>query len=239
MTFESGLFDIHSHILPKVDDGSASVDESRQLLDELDCQGVAVIAATPHFYADRDNPSSFFERRNLSFSQLQEQLNPGITILPGAEVYYYTGISRTEELQEFAIASTNLLLIEMPFVDWTENVIHEILTIQKYRKLQVVLAHIDRYPFFANRKYLMEMYRNGVLFQVNADAFLNRKSRGTVLRLLKKKMVHFVASDCHNMRSRMPRLEEAYAVIEKKLGASYIQWLRENSRSVLEGGVPD
>ena len=238
MTTETGFFDIHSHILPQIDDGSASVEESRQLFDELVRQGVSVVAATPHFYADKDNPVDFLQRRNHAVSVVQEQINPAIRILPGAEVYYYTGISQTEVLPEFAIASTSILLIEMPFSDWTQNMIREVLFIQKYRQLQVVLAHIERYPIRKYKDYLEEMCQNGVLLQVNADSFTDKKTIRTVLKLLKMQKIHFIGSDCHNMQSRMPKLQEAYSVIEKKLGITYLRWLKNVSRTALKGGMP-
>lgn len=238
MTIETDSFDIHSHILPQVDDGSASVEESCQLFDVLIRQGVSVVAATPHFYADKDNPIAFMQRRNNSVSLLQEQLHPGLKILLGAEVYYYTGISQTDVLPEFAIESTNLLLIEMPFTAWNQNMIQEVLFIQKYRKLQVVLAHIERYPIRKYKEYFEEMYQNGVLFQVNAGSFTNRKTKRTVLKLLKMQKIHFIGSDCHNMKSRMPKLDEAYSEINKKLGLAYLLWLRNVSQSALKGGIP-
>ncbi len=87
--------DIHTHILPVMDDGASSVEESLQLASELSKQRITVIAATPHFYADRENPSDFFERRQKAVSLLAEKLDKSVTVLPGAEVCYYQGISRT------------------------------------------------------------------------------------------------------------------------------------------------
>lgn len=221
--------DIHTHILPNMDDGASSAEESLQLLGALSRQGVTAAAATPHFYADREHPSEFFARRQNSLSLLMNQLDFPITILSGAEVCYYPGISRTERLPEFAIGSTKLLLLEMPFYDWTASVVDEVLSIQRDRDLKAIVAHIDRYFGTKSIKYMEELRQNGILFQINASAFLDRRRRNEALRLLRDQTAQFVASDCHNMDSRPPRLDEAFAVIEKKLGSEYLQKLKENS----------
>lgn len=235
MMKEKCTVDIHAHILPQMDDGASSTEESLQLFSELKKQGFTVIAATPHFYADRENPSDFFDRRQNAMSLLVEKLDKGIKVLPGAEVCYYQGISRTERLPEFAIGSTKLLLLEMPFYDWTASVVNEVLSIQRDRKLKVIVAHIDRYFGTKSMAYIEELRQNGILFQINANAFLDRKRRKEALRLLRNQTAQFVASDCHSMELRPPRLDEAFAVIKKQLGSEFLRWLNENSKICFEG----
>lgn len=236
MKTTNATVDIHTHILPCMDDGSASVEESLQLIAELSRQGVHTIAATPHFYADREDPDAFLERRTRAFELICGKYDPRMTVLTGAEVYYYPGISRSEHLPKLTIGSTKLLLVEMPFCDWTASMAQELLTIQRTRGLDVVIAHIDRYFGIHNTRYRDEMLQNGILFQVNASALLDKKRRTAVFHLLKQDAVQFVASDCHNMKTRPPKLEEAYAVIGKKFGAGYAEWLREVPQTVLESG---
>lgn len=236
MTKENGTVDIHTHILPSMDDGSASVEESLQIIAELSRQGVDTIAATPHFYADRENPDAFLERRSRAFELIQGKYDPRMTVLTGAEIYYYPGISRSEALPKLTIGSTKLLLVEMPFSDWSSSMIQELLTIQRYRSLDVVIAHIDRYIGVHNTKYRDELLQNGILFQVNASAFLDKKRRAAVFHLLKQDAVQFVASDCHNLQTRAPKLEEAYTVIGKRFNAGYAEWLKKVPRTILESG---
>ena len=228
--------DIHTHILPSMDDGAASVEESLRLLEALSRQGITTVAATPHFYADRESPGEFFDRRQKSVSLLTEKREPGMTVLTGAEVCYYPGISRTERLPEFTIGATGLLLLEMPFSEWTASVVKEVCSIRRDRQLRVVIAHIDRYFGVGGVSGRMEdLLRSGVLFQLNAGVFLDRRRRGAALELLEDRAAHFVASDCHNTKTRAPRLDEAYSVIGKKLGEDTLRWLRENSERALEG----
>lgn len=228
MIDEKYTIDIHTHILPDMDDGASSTEESLQLLAELSKQGISTVVATPHFYADQDSPQEFFDRRQKSVSSLADKLDGSITVLTGAEVLYYQGISRTESLSEFTLGSTNLLLLEMPFCDWTSSMVNEVYSIQRDRNFQVVIAHIDRYLTRKNKEYIGNMLDFEVLFQVNATAFLDKKQRNIVLNMLKSRSVHFVASDCHNMTLRPPKLSDAYSVIERKIGTEYVQYLKNN-----------
>ena len=219
-----------------MDDGSASTEESRQLLNELSAQGVTLAAATPHFYPDREKPADFFARRERAFASLGEQKELPVTLLPGAEVYFYPGISQTGELPAFTIGKTGLLLLEMPFCDWTPFVVREVMSIRRDRSLRVVIAHIDRYLSAKNSGYFEDLHRNGVLFQLNASALLDRKRRAAALELLESHIVQFIGSDCHNMQTRAPKLREAYDVVEKKLGADAAGRIQETSRSFFEDG---
>ena len=66
------MIDLHSHILPEMDDGSKDAEMSHKMLDEMAAQGVKTVAATPHFYATRDLPEAFLERRAKAVERLGE-----------------------------------------------------------------------------------------------------------------------------------------------------------------------
>ena len=109
--------DFHSHILPGIDDGSRSVEESIRLLRLEAEQGIRHVVATPHFYARHDTPERFLKRRAESAALLREKMGmhpelPDVTL--GAEVYYYPGISHSDAISELTIGSQRCILIEMP-----------------------------------------------------------------------------------------------------------------------------
>jgi len=140
------MLDIHSHILPKMDDGSSSVEESLKLLRTSAEQGITEIAATPHFYASQYSPQKFLERRAACAAQLLEALTPGLPrVYLGAEVCYFDGVSRIDELEALWLQNTNILLLEMPFAKWSRRMANEVVEIQNRRDTQVLLAHIERY----------------------------------------------------------------------------------------------
>lgn len=93
------MTDMHSHVLPCVDDGSQSLAESIELLKKEAQQGVTHVVATPHFYARYDRPGAFFQRRNEALMMLREEIGK-FTDLPslsvGAEVRYFPGMSQSD-----------------------------------------------------------------------------------------------------------------------------------------------
>lgn len=226
------MIDIHSHVLPQMDDGSSSPEESRQLLCRLKEQGIDTVVATPHFYAEEENPERFLRRREASFARLNEvSADCGVRILLGAEVLFYTGISHTELLSQMSIGETGLLLMEMPFCTWPESYLKEVIAVSRNTGLNIVLAHIDRYFRFQSRHVWDMLLQEGILLQVNASAFLDRKTQRNVLQMLRHQKIHFIASDCHNISVRPPRLDEAFQIIEKKLGNGAIDWLTDVSHT--------
>lgn len=208
------MIDIHSHVLPEMDDGSESVEESIALLSLSWKQGIRGVAATPHFYAAENNPTQFLERRGESLKQLQAAWQPNLPeLFLGAEVYYFEGMSYAEELPLLRLEGSNLLLVEMPFAPWTERMIDDVLDIPKRSNCRVILAHIERYMRWQKASVWEKMLENGVLFQCNASFFLHWNTRHKALKMLRQGRVHFLGSDCHNLRSRPPRLANALQVI--------------------------
>jgi FtsZ-binding cell division protein ZapB len=131
------------------------------------------------------------------------------------------------------IEKTNILLLEMPFRQWDESVLREIEQLQNEQHLCVVIAHLDRYfQYQKNPYYLNKLLQMPVRIQLNADAF-GRFRRREVLKLVKNGRVDALGSDCHNMRNRAPNLETAVNIIQKKLGAQYLEQIDRKCRQLL------
>lgn len=213
------MIDFHTHILPQIDDGSASPEETAALLDMLWQQGVTTAVATPHYYATRETPEAFLQRRDAAIARMLPTTESQPQVLLGAEIAYFSGISCCEEIIPLRIENTKLLLVEMPYATWSESMVEEICQIPVRLGLTPVLAHVNRYKsrkqFPDHQDYLME---NGVLFQWNADAFCKPRYRRWALQMLKKGYVHCIGSDCHDLSNRPPQLDLAQAAIEKKMG---------------------
>jgi protein-tyrosine phosphatase len=228
------MIDWHSHILPKMDDGSQSVEESLALLRMQSEQGVEVVIATPHYYADEEPLDDFLVRRTHSFRVLQEKLPPECPkILLGAEVRYYPGISMMENIKKLCVEGTFLLLLEMPFSEWTEYTVREVLKLSHSCGVTVILAHIERYLSFQNKEVWTRFRDSGILMQVNASFFLQFSTKRKALGLLKNAKVHFLGSDCHNTDSRSPRIGEALNLICKKFGDCFVEQMQDFGYSLL------
>lgn len=223
------MIDFHSHILPCVDDGSASLDESIALLKMLGSQGVTEVFATPHFDAAYDTPGSFLNKMDNAYKELigalslQEQKLP--TVLLGAEVMYFSGISRVSELSALTLGKTNLLLIEMPLGTWSEYSVQELINICSSGEFTVLLAHVERYFQYQSADVWNRLLENGILMQANASFFADTKTRRRAVRMLKRGEIHLLGSDCHNLSSRRPQMDEALSLIEKKLGKDFVFYM--------------
>lgn len=231
------LTDFHSHILPAMDDGSSSVEESLEMLRLSYQGGVRRMVATPHFYAQKESPERFLARRSEAWERLAPALSKDTPeIYLGAEVRYYAGISQTEALPKLCMEGSNLLLLEMPFQKWTGRMTDEVIQIAQERGLRVLLAHIDRYLAFQSPDTWEQLDANGVLFQVNASAFLHGwGSRRKVCRMLRNGEIAALGSDCHNMRYRKPNLDGAVAVIQKRIGQDAVYMMIERADRLLPG----
>ena len=228
------MVDFHSHVLPQMDDGSKSLEESLLLLQMLAEQQVEFVAATPHFYGDRETPVRFLERRAEASERLQSAMRPGLpSIRLGAEVAYFPGVSRIEGLSGFLLEGTQFLLLEMPMGRWEQYTLREVLELSCSGAWTVVLAHVERFLPMQKADTLNLLLGNGVQMQVNASFFLSFRTRKKALRMLRDGMIHWLGSDCHNLKSRPPMLGEAFTVIRRKLGDGFLAEFDERNRSWL------
>lgn len=218
------MIDLHSHILPQMDDGSKSPEESVKLFELLQGQGISLVAATPHFYPSQEAPEDFLVRREKSVAKLPETV--ASRLLLGAEVAYFPGMGSCDALIPLQLGSTGLILVEMPFCSWTDRMISDVCAIPSQLGLTPVLAHINRYRGKSQfPKYCGQLMENDVLFQCNAEAFLPGLQGRWALQQVKRGHVHFLGSDAHNLTSRPPKLDQAIRLIEKKLGAEVLDAL--------------
>lgn len=219
------MLDIHSHILPQMDDGSKSVEMSLEMLRSSKNQGVTTMVSTSHFYADRESPDRFLRRRNHAFEKIESELTDSDPeIILGAEVLYFPGISQSEEVRSLAIEGTSLILIELPFISWSENIFEELMSFQYLSGLQVIAAHVERYRGIQTRSIYEKLFEYPFYFQCNAEAFSSFSTRRLALQLADNDLLHFLGTDCHNITSRPPNMDIARAAYEKK--NSSLAWRR-------------
>ena len=229
------MIDFHSHILPQIDDGSSGVKESLEMLEELSLQGVDTVVATSHFYATQRSPQEFLARRERAFEQLKARLPENAPrILLGAEVLYFPGMSRMDELSTLCIEGTNILLLEMPFRPWSEHMIREVHDLARSGRYTLMMAHIERYYDDQPVSVWDDLLGEGVLMQSNADFFLPFFAGRKALRLLREDRIHLLGTDCHNMTSRPPQMDEALRVIRRRLGEEKLAQIDELGRDLLQ-----
>ena len=235
------VVDFHSHLLPGVDDGSASLEESLAMLRMEAEQGIRQVVATPHFYAQHDTPQAFLERRAKAVAQLREAM-AGIPNLPqvcvGAEVYYFPGMGSSKVLSELTIENSGYILIEMPIGSWTSKMYEDLEQIHTHRGLIPIIAHVDRYirPFHTRGipEKLMDL---PVLVQANASFFQKFSTKAMALKMLAEDQIHLLGSDCHNLNDRTVNLRPAIDLVVHKLGSDAIRRINSYEHEVLSDGI--
>lgn len=234
------IVDFHSHILPCVDDGSKSFEQTTEMLCETSNQGIKSIVATPHFYASSDIPEKFFKRREAALTKLLDIYNsfssiPDIYI--GAEVAYFPGMGNSSITKDLCIVGTDKILVEMPFDTWNDSVIEDIILLRDKEGLFPIIAHIERYIKY-QEKGIIEFFRdNGILIQSNAEFFVNRRTRKKALNMLCDGKINLIGSDCHNTSTRKQNIGEAINIISEAFGDEAIEDLESLSFSVLRNAV--
>lgn len=227
--------DLHCHILPGIDDGAESVEESMALLDAECAQGVRQIVFTPHFYPGEMELAQFLERRETAFSRIKPLCEErGIEALLGAEVHMDFSL-RGMDFAPLVFGETKYLLLEWPFGSrplWGDEIVRGI----ERQGICPIFAHIERYAyFFSDPRGLREYIDRGVLCQMNARTLLEPRSQKRALQFVKEGNVHLLSSDAHNMLARPPRLAEAFKQVEHSVGRKACERLIANADRVFHG----
>lgn len=228
------VFDLHSHVIPGVDDGAKDLNESIELVSALKQQGVQAIMATPHFYAEHVSLEDYIKKINSAFNTLKEALPEKMPeLFLGYEVRYIGGLSEKESISSLTLGNSNYIMVELPYSDINRYMIDDIITMGiNFNKIPV-LAHIDRYIKFRNFDYLYDALENKELTaQLNADSVISGPSRKESLKLIKGGYITFVGSDTHSVNERPPRLDKFYDIVETKLGSEYLDIVFKNSKKL-------
>ena len=200
------MIDIHSHILPGIDDGSKSFSISLAILKGLREQGITDIIATPHYVTGSSYMSSAAENR-LLLKSLQTQIRKAgldIRIYLGNEIYIDHDIAnllRTRTIS--SLAGSKYLLVELPMSGEYED-FEDILLSLNYNGYQVILAHPERYhTSWKDFGMLEDLAEQGILFQCNLGSFIGqygRHAQKTARKLAKKDLIFAFGTDIHHQR---------------------------------------
>jgi protein-tyrosine phosphatase len=197
--------DLHSHLIPGIDDGALDLETSIRLIRGLVDLGYEKIITTPHVNADifPNTPSIINEGRAAVEAELRRQ-QIGVEFRAAAEYLMDDQFARAlDEGQELLTLKDNLILVELSFVVPAIN-LKDLLFKLQLKGYQPVLAHPERYLYFGASKGWYEQLREaGCLFQLNLLSFTGyygRASRDLVQYLTKKRFVDFLGTDMHHER---------------------------------------
>ena len=230
------LLDIHSHILPFVDDGARDLKESLEILAMMKADGITDVIATPHFYPDSDNlydyKSQIQEAYRFLCAAASDKNLPHIIL--GSEVLYYRYIGISNSINQLCINGSDYLLLELTDDCITNSFFEDITNLKNKSGIIPIIAHIERYykaPSF--RKLLKFIKNENILTQINAPSLFHPNYRKISEKLIKKGFVTYLATDAHSVDKRPPKMKEALNYIADKLGPEYAERLIGNSQTLL------
>lgn len=226
------LFDIHSHILPNVDDGSPNISVSIAMLEEMKRQGVDKVIASPHFYGDKYSLSSYLKKIKNAYDELQEAVvgKDYPEILLGYEVMYFEKMSARSELKQLCINDSPYILVELPYGRITPRMVDEVHNIKLEAGLTPILCHLERYLRWNSYDTLTSLFEvDGIKGHINTSSLLKGLGRKKALQLLSDGYCQYIASDAHNCNDRKPVYTEAFEYIQKKEGRCLLKQIFDDS----------
>ncbi len=225
------IIDIHSHVLPGIDDGSRHHDMTMHMLEIAVSEGITTIVATPHHMPGKGYTPPDKIREMVTQLQIEaDNADMGIRILPGNELFYREDLlDLLEEGQIMGMNGTDFVLVEFDVMaerPYIRNAMRNILALGYVP----ILAHVERYPAILGKDYetIRILRKLGVLIQANAASITGEVGKDTqkhMKKLLKEGLIDLVGTDAHTDRNRAPRMQECIKVLEKWCEPEYVQAL--------------
>lgn len=197
------MIDIHSHIIPGIDDGSKNIKMTIDMLKRAQEDGTTDIVATPHFFRGYGE-APYSEVKDLAkhFNELAKEEGLNINIHYGQEVYYSESL--LNDFKEGLIGTINdskYMLIELDMREFDRDVLDTIYELQ-VMGIQPIIAHPERYRYIINDPSMINRFiKEGALFQMNAGSIIGnfgQRVKKTAEVLLDKEIYSFIGSDAHN-----------------------------------------
>lgn len=195
-----GFVDIHSHILPGIDDGAKNIKESVELISKMKKLGFSKIIGTPHTYTGLyDNTNDSIQN---AFNNLKGDLDVDIKLDYASEYMLNNEIIYSAKNKKLLCLKKNYVLVEMSYLSPPTN-LYEIIYELKVNGYSPILAHPERYLFYKNNfSEFNRLKENGLMFQVNllsSTGYYGKDVLRLVNKLLENNLIDFVGSDIHNI----------------------------------------
>jgi protein-tyrosine phosphatase len=233
---EPPVIDLHSHVLPGLDDGAADMPDALAICRAVCDDGVRTLAATPHVRVDYPTTADAMARALDEVRAAAVDLD--LELLPGGEIDLRELRRPLDELRPFGLGGNlNCLLIEMPYAGWPLDLADRLFHLVA-AKVTPVLAHPERNDAVQERpERLADLVRSGCLVQITAASLAGRfgsRTRATAKRLLELELAHLVAGDVHG-----PSRAGAMSAVAGAIGdRSLAHWLTDDVPAALVAGEP-
>ncbi|HCA33905.1 MAG TPA: protein-tyrosine-phosphatase [Lachnospiraceae bacterium] len=223
--------DMHCHVLPGLDDGSRSIQETLSMLTIAAGEGIDRMVVTPHYNLNHGFTASM-EVVRLMTEKVQKAAfahNIPVTLYPGNEIFYFEGIvdQLNQQRLETMNDSSRVLVEFAPTVLYTtiQNAVEDLID----NDYVPVLAHIERYLCVVRKgERAYELSDMGAEIQTNASTVIGkngREAKQLIQRLLKDERIDYIGTDAHRSDHRRPEVKECRTFLIKKYGDGYARWI--------------
>lgn len=234
------MIDIHSHILPGIDDGARNMDESLAMAQRAVQEGIHTIIATPHHKNSMfDNPAAIILEKTQALNRRLEEEKIPLKVLPGQEPAIFGELLKDYELGEvLTLNQTQYVFIELPsghVPRYTDQLLYEL----QLKGLVPVIVHPERNQEIIERPELLyNLVKKGSLAQLTASSIsgvFGKNISKFCFQLIEANLVHFIASDAHNVRKRTFKMAQAFDMIDSRYGVDMVYLFQENAELLVEG----
>ncbi len=232
------MVDIHSHILPGIDDGSKDMDQSVAMVEMARQAGTSVLVASPHADTQFKYDPGTIDRL---LDELRVRSGPGVQLLRGCDFHltYDNVEDAIANPSRYTIAGRSYLLMELSDLHIFPSTAEQWSRLER-AGMRIILTHPERNSLLRQRFELIEEWvAGGRYMQLTAGSLLGRfgpAAQAFSFRLLDRGLAHFVASDAHDLRARPPRLDEAFSLLSHRYSPELATRLCvENPQAAVDG----
>jgi protein-tyrosine phosphatase len=239
MRIAHNLIDVHSHILPGVDDGPSNMEETILMLSGAAKQGIRTIITTPHYAVGANNKS--VDELVYIRNKVQEeafQINSELKIYSGNELYYSESI--LEELKSgraLTLADSRYVLVEFSVRESYKRIYHGLQEFVLAGYIPI-LAHVERYQCLMRKEFLIkDLIEAGAYIQMNSSSLVGgifHSEAAYYRKLVAGGYIHLIGTDCHDAKIRIPQMEDAIKAMKKCEEGFLHKLLIENPGKILE-----
>ncbi|MFE4036150.1 tyrosine-protein phosphatase [Priestia sp. YIM B13489] len=234
------MIDIHSHILPGIDDGALTMEDAVSMAKQAVNEGITKIIATPHH-----QNGIFFNRQQDIIKRVRElncvlqSENIPLEVLPGQETRIYGSLLDDFEKGDIlTLNHTNYLFVELPsghVPRYTEQLLFEM----QLKGLTPIIVHPERNAEIMNNpEKLLNLVKKGALAQLTAGSLtghFGKKVQRLSVQLIESNTIHFIASDAHNTSTRSFFMRESISKIHKEFGSQVNYYFHQNAELIVQG----
>lgn len=228
------MIDIHSHILPGIDDGALTMEEAISMARLAVDEGIKKVIATPHHQNGRffNSKQDILEKVEELNDVLQRENIP-LEVLPGQEIRIYGSLLDDFDKGDIlTLNHTNYLFVELPsghIPRYTERLLFEI----QLKRMTPIIVHPERNAeILKNPERLLNFIKKGALTQLTAGSVtghFGKKVQKFSMQLIEANSIHFIASDAHNTSTRSFHMRQSISQVYKEFGSQVVYYFQENA----------